>query len=299
MFRGSWLLIFIAFSCFSIATSPVVGSDRSAEGWSGPDGATFSLGALKYDGRRFDASSYVNAARDLVILDGGETIWLYGRQSENIAIIDMWRSDDITTAIHQGEFSFKKYLSEDGRQSLGHGLAVKRPINDRFWLVNRTEVHQFDLEIVSDVMSAERSSILDVSEYVSRAHGIYIDNSGNHMFLDDRGKQKVHQFFLESPFDVDSATYTASLDISDRHQRVRGIDFRPDGRKMFLLDSGTAEVQEFNISIPWDLRTAERHDVLDLTPILNSDPRGMAWTAAGTRLYINRYGVIYQMELDR
>lgn len=51
---------------------------------------------------------------------------------------------------------------------------------------------------------------------------------------------------LDDPWDIESAELVYTLDISDEKEEVRGIEFRPDEKAFFLLDTARREVLDLS-----------------------------------------------------
>jgi hypothetical protein len=87
-------------------------------------------------------------------------------------------------------------------------------------------------------------------------------------------------------YDLTSASYSGnSLSVSAQDATPRGIAFKSDGTKFFLLGTatGTGVVYEYNLSTAWDLSTASFSQSFDTTYTATF---GIEMKPDGTRMYI-------------
>ncbi|MDR9367294.1 MAG: Ig-like domain-containing protein, partial [Balneolaceae bacterium] len=186
----------------------------------------------------------------------GRRFYILGRDQETIAeyhLDDPWQ---INTAEFIREFSTTKELDATDQGSASHGLFFRKSDGERMWMLNRTEIWEYTLSTPWDVTSATQTGYKDLSDVVVRGHDIDFKPDGSVLYVDDRILEVVHQFELSSDWEVETASLDYAFDISDQQQAVRGTQFSPDGEKMFLMDTGRQEVLEYNVSTPFDLRSA-------------------------------------------
>ena len=104
-----------------------------------------------------------------------------------------------------------------------------------------------------------------LSDTLLSPHGIAFSIDGTKMFVvsnDVNGinsNDSVNEYSLSSGFDITTASFTHSFDVSDRAHDPHGVEFNTDGTKMFIMDtrlssqSGTGYLYEYILSCPWQL----------------------------------------------
>ena len=104
-----------------------------------------------------------------------------------------------------------------------------------------------------------------LSDTLLSPHGIAFSKDGTKMFVvsnDPNGinsNDSVNEYSLSSGFDITTASFTHSFDVSDRAPDPHGVEFNTDGTKMFIMDtrlpaqSGTGYLYEYILSCPWQL----------------------------------------------
>ncbi len=188
----------------------------------------------------------------------GTRIYIVGRDTRNVVeyhLSDPW---DISTASYRREMDFSSELGSAAQPNLAaHGIYIDKNSGETMWIFNRTEIWEYTLSSAWNVSSATPSGYRDFSDdHILRGHDIDFKPDGRVLYIDDRELGVVFQYELSTPWDVSTADLDYVYDISSFQESVRGTQFSPDGRKMFMSDSGTRQLYEFHLSSPYELRTA-------------------------------------------
>ena len=258
---------------------------------------TFHLLYLEKSGDSLDVSDRAENARTIDLVDADQLLFVHSRDTESVLTYRLEEAGVISSAVHFQTFNTENYLGTKDQKARGHGIFVRPDDLGRMWLFNRTEVWQFDLPKAGDIEEVHFSAHKDLSSIVARGHDIDFDLEGNRFYVDDREDENIYQFDLATPWSIDSMELTYTLDISSRHESVRGLEFSPDGQFMYLLDTSLREVQQFQLAEPWEIRGAELIHTLNLEI---ENPRGFTWNADGSSAYVMDATscVIYQFNIS-
>jgi DNA-binding beta-propeller fold protein YncE len=86
-----------------------------------------------------------------------------------------------------------------------------------------------------------------------------------------------------------TASYdSVSLDVSGQDTFPRGIFFKDDGLKLYLVGDAGNDVNEYNLSTAWDVSTAT-HSQVGSVSTEESQPSGLFFKADGTKMYISGF----------
>jgi hypothetical protein len=119
-------------------------------------------------------------------------------------------------------------------------------------------------------------------------HGIYIRKSdGARMWIVNR--TEIWEYTLATPWNVSTATQTGYRDISSHALRAHDIEFKPDGRVMYVDDRFVGVVFQYNLSTPWDINTATLNYSLDISR-RQIEVRGTQLSDDGRRMFLNDTG---------
>ena len=127
-----------------------------------------------------------------------------------------------------------------------------------FLIFNLTFVSSAQAAATFDNINGDGTG-LDVSAKTEAAQGIAFNNDGTKMFLSDKNDDDIDAYTLSTGFDLSTATYVNSVDISDQASSPAGIAFNNDGTKIFVVNNGIRggnakdEVLEYTLSVGFDL----------------------------------------------
>ena len=100
--------------------------------------------------------------------------------------------------------------------------------------------------------------------------------------------------------DVSTASYdTVSLDVSGEDGFPRGIAFKLDGTKLYLIGGYYDSVYQYSLSTAWDLSTASYDTVSFSVQEQEGSPRSVTFKTDGIKMYVVGSGdVVYQYSLS-
>ena len=259
-------------------------------------GENYKISALKATGEFFSVSSEAENARGIQVI-GDSLLYVHARGNQRVVAYRLAEHGDITSAEWYANFETSSFLEDSEPGPHGHGIFIRPSDLKKMWLFNRTEVWSFDLTEAGNVASAVEEDYLDLSEFVERGHGIFFDESGEMLYVDDRNNALVHQFELTEAWQIAAFSAYQSLDLSENHRAVRAVTFHPDGQQMYLLDTDLRALQTYNLATPWNVGRG----ILKEDYALNiSNPRGFCWNQDGSKAYVMNTdnGRIFEYVID-
>ena len=86
-------------------------------------------------------------------------------------------------------------------------------------------------------------------------------------------------------FDASTRTFVDATSISAQENNPRGMAFSSDGTKMFVVGGSGDDVNEYNLSTPFDAST---RSFVDATSISSQEtfPTGIAFSSNGAKMFI-------------
>lgn len=94
----------------------------------------------------------------------------------------------------------------------------------------------------------------------------------------------VYEYPLSTPYDISTATTTATDFIDLLGYYDAGIEFNHDGTKFFVIEAGNDRVRQYSLSTPYDPMTAV-YDNIELSAGTGG-PTGLFFKPDGNKLYI-------------
>ncbi|TLF47134.1 T9SS type B sorting domain-containing protein [Maribacter aurantiacus] len=159
-------------------------------------------------------------------------------------------------------------------------------------------VHEYHLSTAFDLSTAVDQGFgerLSVNGQETSPSGLTFNATGSKLYVVGEVSDSVHEYALATNFDVSTASYTTSLNVSAEETNPGGVVFNEDGSKLFVVGYGSSAVHEYNLGTPYDLSTASASG--STLPIGGQDSwsTGLAFNANGTTFYLvgNQNDMIY------
>mgnify|MGYP001284812775 CR=1 FL=1 len=132
----------------------------------------------------------------------------------------------------------------------------------------------------------------DVSEQDTVPQYIKFNNDGTKMFVSGNTGDDINVYTLSTGFDLSTATFNdingdgTGFDISDQETVPRGLTFNDDGTKMFIVGDNGNDINEYTLSVGFDLTSTVTHvDSFDISS-QETNPQGIAFNTTGTKMFI-------------
>ena len=156
------------------------------------------------------------------------------------------------------------------------------------------KILQYNLTTAFDVTSAafEKETGFITSQQ-SRPQDVKFNSDGTVIFILGTGtagrtsttRNGIHRWSLSTPYDIGSLVVEDST-FTDVGGDPRGFAFNNDGTKMFILDDDDQQVEEYNLSTPYDPDTkGSVANTLDSTATSNFH-QGLGFNADGSKIFV-------------
>ena len=100
-------------------------------------------------------------------------------------------------------------------------------------------------------------------------------------------------------YDIASGSYmNKSHDHSSEEGTARGLAFKPDGTKMYLVGIGNNRVRQYSLSTAWDVSTASYDSKDFLVSSQTTSADSLTFSASGDKMYVCGYGAATLFEYD-
>jgi 6-phosphogluconolactonase (cycloisomerase 2 family) len=121
----------------------------------------------------------------------------------------------------------------------------------------------------------------------SATEGFTFSYDGTKMYAVGTTNRTVYQYDLSTAFDVSTASYASkSFSVATQETGPRGIRFKSDGTKMYIVGSTADTVFQYSLSTAWDVSTASYDSVSLSVASEDTSPAGLYFSGDGTQLYI-------------
>ena len=163
-------------------------------------------------------------------------------------------------------------------------------------------VIQYTLTSAYDVTTLLYSKELDISVRGTTPVAITFNNDGTKMYIIENGGNavaspqiaagKIDEYAVSSAYDIATATYTDSLDVSSQDANMKDLYFNDvargavdAGKLLFVVGDDGNDVNEYLLTTAYDLSTASFVDA-HVTGGEDISPRALAFDNDGDKLYV-------------
>jgi hypothetical protein len=277
-----------------------------AEGFDSPDdnrvrykdsgGRFFDVSAANFTDS-FDVEDFAPTGVDFS--DTGDKMFVIGTGENNVNEYSLSTAFDISTANLTDGFDVS---SQDSNPA---GV-VFTDVGDKMFVVGNENdsVYQYSLSINFDVSTASFTDSFDVSSQDGSPGSVAFSDTGDKMFVVGNDNDNVLEYSLSTTFDVSTASFTDSLDISGQDTNVTGVTFNNTGSKMFVSGSGNDNVYEYSLSTAFDVSTASFTDSFDVetqegvpTDVVFSDTGGKMFVIGDGSNLLHEYEITLRPDL--
>ena len=161
-------------------------------------------------------------------------------------------------------------------ETIPRGIAFK-PDGTKMYLMGDqgNDVNEYDLSTAWYPNTATYVQSFSVSTQDTVPRGIYFKSDGTKFYIVGDTNDSVYRYDLSTAWDVSTASYQQTLSVSAKETLPDGIQFKPDGTKMYIVGDSSANVHEYDLSTAWDLSTASFSQSFSLVSPTNYEGRPM------------------------
>ena len=232
----------------------------------------FDISTASYDSL-FSVHSQDTNPRGLAFNNDGTKMFVAGWSNQRVFEYHLTTGFDISTA------SYDSNLSISSNASGSKGLAFNSDGTKMFVNCDNSsdEVVEYTLSTGFDVSTASYDSSFVTQSQDTSPQGIAFSNDGKKMFVAGDTGDDINEYTLSTGFDVSTASFVGSFDVSSQGTTPTGITFNNDGTKMFITDQsgtpGTHSVDEYTLTTGFEL--------INTAPTLSSSSPSDGATSVG------------------
>ncbi len=115
-------------------------------------------------------------------------------------------------------------------------------------------------------------------------NGLSFNNDGTKMFIVGHQGDDVNEYTLSTGFDLSTATFVDSFDVSSEDDDARHAQFNQNGTKMFVLGKENDRVCEYTLDTGFDVSTATFVDCASVSE--EGQPDELEFSPDGTKMFV-------------
>lgn len=192
--------------------------------------------------------------------------------------------------------------------TVGISLVREISVSDSMSLTDSVSLSAKEVESMvdnlnlTDNLSIERSKAWDISKASFlqekaftniNPYGLFFKSDGLSLYVSGAfASEEVYQFSLSSAWDISTLNTTpvGSFDITSEADNVKGVFFKSDGTKMYIVgpdaSTGNENVYQYTLSTPWLVSSASFDSVQLEVEEESSTKRGITFKPDGSIMYL-------------
>jgi len=185
-----------------------------------------------------------------------------------------------------GNASFVQLLDVSPQDTEPKGLSFK-PDGSRLYVAGTagSRVYEYSLGVNYDIATASFSQAFVVSSQDTTPEGVEFNSDGTELYIVGGQFENVYQYSLSTAFDISTASFTQSFDVSSEDTLPQGLVFKPDGSRLYVIGAKDVNVYQYSLSTAFDISTASFTQSFSVGA-QESTPLGLAFNPDGSLLYI-------------
>ena len=151
-----------------------------------------------------------------------------------------------------------------------------------------TDINEYALTAPFDISTASFVDSFSVDSQDTFPADLAFSDDGTKMFVIGLAGNDINEYALTTAFDVSTASFVDSFQVSQTDISPRSLAFSNDGTKMFVLDifGGDSYVNEYTLTTPFDVSTVTFVDSFSVASHAPS-PQGLAFSDDGTKMFVS------------
>ena len=122
---------------------------------------------------------------------------------------------------------------------------------------------------------------------------VFFKPDGTKMYVAGNNSNAVREYDLSTAWNISSASFLQSFSVVSQETNIKAVFFKPDGLKMYIAGSDGDDVNEYDLSTPWDISTSVFLQSFSLAPY-GSSPQGLSFKTDGTKMYFAQLSGTYE-----
>lgn len=210
----------------------------------------------------------------------GTKMYVIGTTGDDVNEYNLSIAWKISTATYIQSFSIS------AQEVAPYGITFSTDGTNMYIIGSSCKVYQYSLTTAWDISTANYSNTsFSVLAQDTSPQSIFFSDAGTSLFMLGLGTDRVHQYSLDTAWDVSSAYYSQELNVSPQDSVPTGIAFSTDGSKLYILGDAGNDVNEYDLADSWRVNTATYVRNFSVNTE-EATPSGITFKPDGTKMYL-------------
>ena len=171
------------------------------------------------------------------------------------------------------------FVRQDGSQLF---ISYRNP-------TNTDAIFRWPLSTAFDIdTKGSRTTLVTEPPGSNSPSGMHFRPDGTKVYITDTTANEVLEFTLGTPWDLTTGSHTGTFDTSGEVTTISDVTMSEDGSKMYVLDRFNEEVEQYNLTVLFDIDSAVASGItpLALEQGTGLDPVGISLVNNNAQLYV-------------
>ena len=197
----------------------------------------------------FSINAQETAAQGIAFNNDGTKMFVVGSSGVDVNEYTLTTGFDVSSA------SFVDSFSVSDQETFPTGVTFNNDGTKMFVVGVDGDVNEYTLTAGFDVSSASFVDSFSIIAQENFPTDVTFNNDGTKMFVVGSTGDDVNEYTLTTGFDVSSASFVDSFSVKDQESFPRDVTFNNDGTKMFVVGRDGDDVNEYTLTVAFDLNT--------------------------------------------
>lgn len=242
----------------------------------------YDLTVSSYDSVSVSVSTQDGSMNGLFFKPDGTKMFAVGYAGDKVYEYGLSTAWDITTA------SFTQNFSVSAQETAPVGLAFKTDGTEMYVLGQvGDDVNQYTLSTAWDISTASYTRVFSIAAQETTPEDIRFKPDGTKMYVcGSTTNAKISEYTLSTAWDISTASYTTTINLSAQGTNPKGFDFNDDGTRLVTVVDANDTMYQYTLSTAWDISTATYDGISLSVSSQNGTPVSLAFKSDGSKVYM-------------
>lgn len=200
-----------------------------------------------------------------------------------------------STFLSQGRSAFNGRLTVDYTSPPIVGIYISNDGINMYICKYTTSsnIYHYTMYVPWNINTASLFGTYSISQSSNLSAGITFKPDGTSMYIlgvtSPLNTSAIHEYTLSIPWRVSSATYANSFSVTAINNNVGGLQFSPDGTKVFFTSLPNSRMYQLDLSTAWKINTAVNNNkYVSVSSVVS--PYSFTISPDGLKTFIQRTG---------
>ena len=153
--------------------------------------------------------------------------------------------------------------------------------------IGDSAVYEYNLGTPWDISTAVYSGYQDIYQYSELPYGWEFKPDGTMLYVTSNFRDNMVGYNMTTPWDISTMQKIQEIDLSSICIAPYGIDFKPDGTKMYISCDPSRKIIEYGLTTEWNIETAKYLRLSGCTVEIDN----VKFSSDGTAVYVTAGGM--------